>query len=156
MAVYLDSSAIVKLVVAEPGSTALRTFLRRHAERVSCALAVVEVTRAVRRQGKPAEDRASRVLGRVRLLSIDHALLQQAAALDVALLRSLDAIHLASARTLGDDLVFVVTYDRRMSEAAVALGMPVRSPGVPKSRLEPRVAPRTRRRAARSSSPSSS
>jgi len=144
VAVYLDSSAIVKLVVAEPGSAALRTFLRRHGERVSSALAIVEVVRAVRRQGKPAADRAAKVLARIRLLSIDHALLQQASLLDLVVLRSLDAIHLASARALGDDLDCVITYDRRMSEAAVALGLDARSPGVPKNRLEPRAPQKTR------------
>ena len=130
MALYLDSSAIVKLVVAEPGSAALRRFLRPHPERVSSALAIVEVLRALRQQGGQAEDRGAKVLGRIRLLAVDHALLQQAAALKPALLGSLDAIHLASAHALGDDLDFVVTYDRRMCEAALALGLPVRSPGL--------------------------
>jgi hypothetical protein len=131
VAVYLDSSALVKLVVAEPESGALRRFLRRHPRRISSALARVEVPRAVRFQGARAVDRATKVLARIGLVRIDDALLDAAAALDPRVLRSLDAIHLASAQAVGDDLDCVVTYDRRMSEAAGALTLPVRSPGAP-------------------------
>jgi uncharacterized protein len=128
-AVYLDSSALVKLVVAESESDALQRFLRNRRIRVTSSLAKVEVRRAVRFQGKPADDRVTKVLARIRLLTIDNALLDAAAALDAAVLRSLDAIHLASAMELGDDLDCVVTYDRRMSDAASALGLVVRAPG---------------------------
>lgn len=135
MALYLDSSAVVKLVVTEPGSAALRRLLRRHQDRVSSALAIVEVMRAVRGHGRAVQDRARKVLARIRLLSIDHAVLDEAAALDAAVVRSLDAIHLASARALGSDLDSVVTYDRRMTDAAAILGLRVRSPGVSLTRL---------------------
>jgi predicted nucleic acid-binding protein len=128
-AVYLDSSALVKLVVAESESEALQRFLRNRRIRVTSSLAKVEVRRAVRFQGKPADDRVTKVLARIRLLTIDNALLDAAAALDAAVLRSLDAIHLASAMELGDDLDCVVTYDRRMSDAASVLGLVVRAPG---------------------------
>lgn len=129
VAVYLDSSALVKLVVAEPESEALQRFLRSRRIRVTSSLAKVEVRRAVRLQGKPADDRATRILARIRLLTIDNSLLDAAAALDPRVLRSLDAIHLASAMELGDDLDCVVTYDRRMSDAAHVLGVVVRAPG---------------------------
>jgi len=98
---YLDSSALVKLVVAEPESSALRRHLRSRPIRVSCALARVEVVRAVRRHGREATARARRVLARTRLLRIDDALLDAAAFLDGGVLRSLDAIHLAAAQALG-------------------------------------------------------
>ncbi len=142
MAVYLDSSALVKLVAAEPESLSLRRFLRRRAERVSSALARVEVVRAVRSQGNAAVDRARQVLARIRLLRLDDLLLDAASALQPRVLRSLDAIHLASAQTLGDELDCVATYDRRMSEAAGFLGMPVRSPGAPGDRGRRRARPR--------------
>jgi predicted nucleic acid-binding protein len=87
------------------------------------------VRRAVRFQGKPAEDRVKQILARTRLLTIDNALLDAAAELDPYVLRSLDAIHLASAIALGDDLDCVVTYDRRMNDAASVLGVAVRAPG---------------------------
>jgi predicted nucleic acid-binding protein len=129
MAVYLDSSAIVKLIVAESESGALRRFLARRPVRVSSALARVEVPRAVRGQGRPAAQRAQTVLARIRLVRIDDAVLDAAAHLDPRILRSLDAIHLASALSLGEDLDSVVTYDARMSEATRMLGLNLRSPG---------------------------
>lgn len=128
-AVYLDSSALVKLVVAERESSALMRFLRRRPLRVSSALARVEVARAVRPHGEAALDRARRVLGAVDLLDLDDPLLDVAASLDGDHLRSLDAIHLAAALALGDDLAEVVTYDRRMADQAEAHGMVVVAPG---------------------------
>lgn len=128
MAIYLDSSAIVKLVVREAGSAALRRFLVRDPVRVSSALARVEVVRAIRAQGHDARARAELVLSRIRLLQIDDDVLDAAADLDPGVLRSLDAIHLASARALGSALTAVVTYDARMATAATRLGIPVVAP----------------------------
>lgn len=128
MAVYLDSSALVKLVVEETGSRALRRYLRRHAVRVSSALARVEVPRAVRAQGRGAGVRAARVLARIRLLRVDDALLDEAADLDPRVLRSLDAIHIASAHALAGDLEAVVTYDEQMIKAARFLRLRVETP----------------------------
>lgn len=136
MAAYLDSSALLKLVVAEKESGALRRFVRSRPDRISSALARVEVLRAVRMQGAPIVERAKRVLARIRLLRLDDALLDAAAALNPEVLRSLDAIHLASAQAIGHDLECVVTYDRRMSDAAGLLGLPVRSPGAPGDRTK--------------------
>ena len=129
MAVYLDSSALVKLVLLEAESAALRRYLKQHAERVSSALAKVEVARAVRAQGAPARARADRVLARIRILRIDDDVLTRAADLDPGVLRSLDAIHLASALALGADLEAVVTYDGRMRDAARLLSLEVTAPG---------------------------
>lgn len=140
MAIYLDASALVKLVVAEAESGALQRFLRRRPSRVTSALAKVEVRRAVRFQGRPADDRVTSILTRVRLLRLDDALLDAAAALDARVLRSLDAIHLASALALGEDLECIVTYDRRMCDAAAALELAVRSPGAPEDRARRRSA----------------
>ncbi|HEX7668821.1 MAG TPA: type II toxin-antitoxin system VapC family toxin [Polyangiaceae bacterium] len=134
MALYLDSSAIVKLVVAEPESAALVRFLRAHPERVSSALSRVEVLRAVRLQGAPAANRARKVLGRIRMLRVDDDVLEAAATLDPRVLRSLDAIHVASARMLGGELSYVVTYDRHMSAAVDALGLPLSAPKPGRSR----------------------
>lgn len=126
--VYLDSSALVKLVVAERESAALRAYLRAHTVRASCALARVEVLRAVRAHGAAALARARRLLRRVDLIHVDDELLEDAATLDAGILRSLDAIHLAAARTFGDELSAVVTYDRRMADAAALLGLTVDAP----------------------------
>jgi uncharacterized protein len=127
-AVYLDSSALVKLVVREPESAALGRYLRRRPRRLSCALVRVEVVRAVRPQGRAALTRARRVLERLNLLRLDDPLLDAAAQLDGPGLRSLDAIHLAAAQALGAELESVVTYDVRMAGAATGLGLGVASP----------------------------
>jgi predicted nucleic acid-binding protein len=126
--VYLDSSALVKLVVAERESAALRRYLRSTPQRASCALARVEVLRAVRPHGGAAMKRARGVLRRLDLVQLDDDLLDAAAALDAGVLRSLDAIHLAAAQVLGDALTAVVTYDDRMTAAAARLGLPVAAP----------------------------
>lgn len=127
-AVYLDSSAIVKLVVAEPESRALVHCLRDHPHRVSCSLARVEVIRAVRPHGEAAVGLARQLLAQISLLRLDDVLLDVTAALDGAALRSLDAIHLAAAQTLGDELAEIVTYDHRMAEAARGFGLAVSAP----------------------------
>jgi uncharacterized protein len=125
---YLDSSALVKLAVREPESAALVDHLRGRAAPVSCALARVEVPRAVRRHGREASKRAAQVLERVALLRLDDALLDAAAHLGGDGLRSLDAIHLAAALAFGQEAVEVVTYDRRMAGAAEGLGLSVVAP----------------------------
>jgi predicted nucleic acid-binding protein len=127
-AVYLDSSALVKLVVRESESHALRAHLRGHPSRASCALARVEVVRAVRPHGRRAVTRARQVLERISLVRLDDALLDEAAALPDAALRSLDAIHIAAAQALGADLSEVVTYDQRMAAAARRVGLAVSAP----------------------------
>ncbi len=97
-AVYLDSSAIVKLVVRELETEALLAFLEPRQVRVTSALARVEVVRAVRRHGRSAIGRAEQVLDGLSLLGLDDALLDSAVAIDANDLRSLDAIHIASAQ----------------------------------------------------------
>ena len=126
--VYLDSSTLVKLVVREPESNALAGHLRERPSRVSCALARVEVIRAVGGHGRPAINRARLLLARISLLRLDDALLDEAAALNGGNLRSLDAIHLAAARVLGEGLTELITYDRRMADAAQTLGLAVIAP----------------------------
>jgi predicted nucleic acid-binding protein len=126
--IYLDSSALVKLVVREAESSALRRFLRTHPERASCALARTEVQRAVRHLGGSALRRARQVLRRVHLIRLDDTLLDAAGMLDARVLRSLDAIHLAAAQLLSADLEALVTYDRRMAEGAELLGFEICAP----------------------------
>jgi uncharacterized protein len=126
--VYLDSSALVKLVVAEPESAALRRYMRKEPVRASCALARVEVIRAVRPHGVRATSRARQLLRRIDLIQLDDELLDAAATLDDVVLRSLEAIHLSAARTLGAELTAVVTYDARMTTAAEVLGLVVAAP----------------------------
>ena len=126
--VYLDSSALVKLVVRERESTALPRFLERHPRRVSCGLARVEVPRAVSHLGAVALQRTRHLLRRVDLIRLDDSLLDAAGAMDTRALRSLDAIHLAAAQLVSPALDALITYDRRMAEAARLLGFTVESP----------------------------
>jgi uncharacterized protein len=128
---YLDSSALVKLVQRERESAMLRRFLRRHDDdgRVTSALARVEVVRAVAPGGPSAIAHGRRVLARIEQVNIDSTLLDAAAVLAPgSLLRSLDAIHLAAALTIGADLRAVVTYDERMQVAAADLGLVTEAP----------------------------
>ncbi len=128
-AVYLDPSAIVKLVVAEPESAALRRYLRRRRPLVSSALARAEVARALLPLGEPAVRRGHEALARLELIRISDRILAAAGSLLPAELRTLDAIHLATAQHLGSDLARLITYDERMRSAAVATGCPVAAPG---------------------------
>jgi predicted nucleic acid-binding protein len=128
--IYLDSSAILKLVVLEQETSALLTFLAAHAERASSGLVRVEVLRALRRAGSSASlrRRAFDVLARIALLHIDDDILESAAQLEPADLRSLDAIHIATALSIKEELTGVVTYDERFSSAARRAGLSVFTP----------------------------
>lgn len=128
---YLDSSALVKLVLAEAESGALFKILAAWPDRVSSELARVEVVRATRRASADpgVEERAGQVLASLHLLKIDTDILGRAARLGPPTLRSLDAIHLASALSLGDDLGAMAVYDSGLAAAAAAVGMKVLAPG---------------------------
>ena len=126
---YLDTSAAVKLAIREPETQALRRVLRGWPRRASSSLLRLELMRAVARTGRPgAVAQARRELTDIQLVRIDDEMLDRAIGLQPARLRSLDAIHLATALALGGDLAAVVTYDARMAEAALALGLPVSAP----------------------------
>lgn len=126
---YLDTSAVVKLLVLEPQTAALRRWLTRRSRRASAALLRVELIRTVKRAGLPRLLRdAQRQLAAIHMVRLDDELLQRAADLEPPTVRTLDAIHLAAALSLGSDLEALVTYDARMTEAANALGLPVAAP----------------------------
>ena len=128
-ALYLDSSAFVKVIVDEPGSNALRRFLgRSDARRASSAILRTEAMRAVRHLGPEALSTIRSGLRRVDLVGIDDRILDAAGILEPRIVRTLDAIHLATALAIGDDLEAVVTNDERMAEAARMLGLPVAWP----------------------------
>jgi uncharacterized protein len=125
---YVDSSAIVKLAIAEPESPALRRYLSRRRPLVCSALARTEVTRALLPAGAEAVARGQAVLRRIQLVRINDRVLNDAGQMQPNELRSLDAIHLASARLLGNALRMIVTYDERMAAAAHATGWSVATP----------------------------
>jgi uncharacterized protein len=122
---YLDSSAIVKLVVAEPETTVLRALLRSWPARVSSVVARIEVERAARRIGSGAVRRSRNVLSRLALVELDEEVVRAAAMWQPPELRTLDAIHLATALTLGDDLGALCAYDECLGDAATLSGIHV-------------------------------
>jgi predicted nucleic acid-binding protein len=127
--IYLDSSALVKLVLKEPESDVLRSWLDSFDESKSTSeLAHVEVLRACRRVTQESVPRARRVLDGLDLVPTTPGLLDSAALADPAHLRSLDAIHLAAAASLRDDLTAFVTYDHRLAAAAQAASLPISAP----------------------------
>ena len=128
-AIYLDSSALVKLAVEEPESEGLRRYLRRRRPLVSSALARTEVLRALVLEGDEGIARGRAVLGRIDLVRINDRVLDSAGILMPPDLRSLDAIHLATAQLLGPDLGQLIAYDDRMLDAAKRLGLKTASPG---------------------------
>ena len=128
--VYLDSSALVKLVVVEPESMALLAQLERWPQRVSSALALTDPPRALERAGlgAAAHRRAREVLGRIALVNVDRRILATAATIEPSTLRNLDAIHLATALAVREDLGAVVTYDRRLRAGAERAHLEVEAP----------------------------
>jgi len=127
---YLDASAITKLVLREAESEALHARVSG-AHLVSSQLAQAEVTRAVRRSGAMGRlaPRLRLVLQRLSSIELDDANLHWAGQADPPQLRTLDAIHLAAALLLMDQLDAFVTYDDLQASAAAAVGLPVKSPG---------------------------
>jgi predicted nucleic acid-binding protein len=127
-AIYLDSSAIVKLAVTEPESAALRRYLRRKRPLVTSALARTEVARALLAVESDAVGRGTEVLRRIDVIRLNDRILIAAGAMLPVELRSLDAIHLATAHAVGTDLARICTYDERLAAAAEASGLTVVAP----------------------------
>ena len=133
--IYLDSAAVVKLVRQEAHSAELVAWLNTHSDAplVSSALVEVEVPRALRRSAPQALVGVPAAVGRLFRLEIDNTIRATAAAFAEPTLRSLDAIHLATAQVLtnesGSELLAFVTYDRRLLHSAKAAGLPTASPG---------------------------
>lgn len=146
MRVYVDSSALLKRAFAEPESEALEEFLQHHVEAddplVSSSLAWVEVSRALRRRldeedpeaiNRAGEDAVSGIAER----PITADVISTARRVGPEVLRSLDAIHLATAFLIDADLM--LTYDDRLAHAARSSGMAVAHPAQgPGARSEPR------------------
>ncbi len=124
---YVDSSALVKLVLAEAGSEAmLRWYVE--SERVATSrIGIVETNRAARRrEHDPSHLEA--VAASIEIIEVDAAIAQRAALMGPPGLRTLDAIHVASALALSSEMDAFVTYDQRLVDVARAIGLPVVSP----------------------------
>ncbi len=129
--IYLDSSALLKLVHEEHESAALEDWLTAHGPRpkVSSEVAGVEVRRACRRVDADALPGARALLAGIDLIPMTGDLLDDAAEVGDATLRTLDAIHLASAISVRAELSAFVAYDRRLAEAGASAGLDVLRPG---------------------------
>lgn len=129
-AYYLDTSAALKLLVAESHSGPFAHFYDDHAGAawVSSTLLRVEVMRAVTRGMPAAIPDARDLLLAFDYISIDDDIIDTAMNEPDSKLRSLDAIHLATARLLGTDLGGLATYDERLEVAGTGAGMPIISP----------------------------
>lgn len=120
---YLDAAAIVKLISPEPETQALADRLATRQTVATSVIARVEVRRAVRRLKDNAMNRqAEAVLSRIALIRLDEAVIDEASTVDPPELRSLDAIHLATAISLRENLDALITYDRGLGRAAALLG----------------------------------
>lgn len=124
---YVDASALVKLVVLEPGSSQMRRWYVE-AERIATSrVGIIETRRAAARHPHD-EDDLQALLRSIGVIELDLMVADRAAMLRPPGLRTLDAIHLATASQLGLEIDAFVTYDDRLAEAARALGLPVVRP----------------------------
>ncbi|HUR49120.1 MAG TPA: PIN domain-containing protein [Acidimicrobiales bacterium] len=130
MIVYADSSALVKLAINEMESGSLTAYLVGAERVISSEVSEVEVVRAAaEEEGERGEELARRVLGEVSLVELTREVRLRASRAAPRALKSLDAIHLATALELAIEGVVFVGYDRRLQEAAAAAGLEIQSPG---------------------------
>jgi uncharacterized protein len=127
--IYLDSSALIKLIFEEPETSELGGFLAGWPARASSTLASVEVLRAAQLvEDESVTSEARRVLAHLHLIRPDDRLFETAAEVEPLSLRALDAIHLATALSLGSELAGMIVYDRRLAAAARQAGVTVFAP----------------------------
>ena len=129
--IYLDSSALMKLIRFEAETSALGEWLASRPQQplVTSELGRIEVLRAARRIGGQALSEAHAVLSDLDLVPLDRTVQDLASDIGDPLLRTPDALHLASAVLLREELTAFVAYDHRLTEAALAAGMVVATPG---------------------------
>ena len=127
---YLDASAAFKLLAAEEHAEAFLAFYREHRSDnwISSEMLRIEVSRAVARTWPALIPDAQRLLDAFEYVQIDEDVVRTSIVEPDRLLRSLDAIHLATARLLGPELTALVTYDERLAKAAAEAGIPVLAP----------------------------
>lgn len=142
MAYYVDTSAFLKIVVAEEHSEALHGWVAQHdGELFSSDLLTAEALRTARRHSTRALFEARRRLDVLTILRLGPDVFERAAELDPAILRTLDALHLAAALAAGDELEGIVTYDQRLADAAELHGVATVAPTAPQGTESDRPAP---------------
>ena len=126
--IYVDTSALMKLVWPEQGTEAADAFIGDREDLVSSTLLTVEARRAAARVEPAALPRVDLLLGRVELIHMSDAVIETASRLPDPMLHSLNAIHLATALLIRDDLDVLLSYDDRLLAAASAHGLPTATP----------------------------
>ena len=128
--IYLDTSALLKLVFEEDESSALAEWIAERVEtpKISSDVSITERLRTCRRIDEAAVGTANLLLSGIDLLPVDRSVIEQATTVTPNELRSLDAIHLASALSVKAHLIAFVAYDSRLCSAALQAGMMVESP----------------------------
>ncbi|WP_045374979.1 type II toxin-antitoxin system VapC family toxin [Mycobacterium kyorinense] len=129
--IYMDTSALTKLLITEPETPELQTWLTTQSNAATSALTRVELMRVVARYGEPGQaERARYLLDGLDILPITEPAITLAETIGPATLRSLDAIHLAAAAQIRRELTAFVTYDHRLLDGCRDVGLPTASPGV--------------------------
>jgi predicted nucleic acid-binding protein len=127
--IYVDTSAALKLVWPERESAAVAALLNGRTDLISSALLAAEARRGAIRNDARALPRVDLMLSQVKLVAVSDAVIESASRLPDPMLRSLDAIHLATAQLIRDDIDALLSYDDRLLAAAAALSIPTASPG---------------------------
>lgn len=127
--IYVDNSALVKLVLPEAESSSMIEFTAKFDTLVTSTIGAIEFRRAVKRHYAQQLWAVERVLAEMTILELSHEVRRTAELLEPTILRTLDAIHLASALVIREELEAFVAYDERLLEAARLAGIPTVSPG---------------------------
>lgn len=127
--IYVDSSALVKLVLPEAESSSMIEFAAKFDTLVTSTIGAIEFRRAVKRHYAQQLWAVERVLAEMTILELSHEVRRTAELLEPTILGTLDAIHLASALVIREELEAFVAYDERLLEAARLAGIPTASPG---------------------------
>jgi predicted nucleic acid-binding protein len=132
--IYMDTSALTKLLIAEPETPELRNWLTAQIDQgdsaATSALGKVELMRTVARFGDTGQaERARYLLDGLDILPLTEPMMTLAESIGPATLRSLDAIHLAAAAHFEQELTAVVTYDHRLLSGCRDIGLTTASPG---------------------------
>ncbi len=130
--IYLDASALVSLVTGRPYATELREFLAQSPEMPmgTSTIGFIETVRTIDQVGSYPTAMQDLVAAFTEILVTDE--IREWAARLPGGVRTLDAIHIASAQAIGDELAFLVSYDKRMLDIAHSVGVPVAAPGLPR------------------------
>ncbi|MCW2686429.1 MAG: PilT protein domain protein [Mycobacterium sp.] len=129
--IYIDTSAMVKLIAAEPESGQLIEWLNTHADEsiASSGIGHIELIRATRRLGEVAAAAGQRLASTIDTLVLTDSIAAVAGTILPPELRTLDAIHLGTALMHRDRLFAFCAYDRRLLDAAASQGLPAVAPG---------------------------